>query len=244
MKINNLYKSRGVNKTAWFLIWIVIFSLSVWILRLILAEVGIEDFWIIVLLVGLGLTFISELVRSFRFKQNIYIDFEFFKWIIIYGIGYLVSVEILRRFSFQNEALNYVLISLVIITTARISKLIKFGSRYKNPRSYNIPWWVIIIALIVVVILLNNIYYPYKEARLKDPNLLCDNGVMKMKNNFMGMGKLMVNLDASITCMEYKSSRCRPFCSESGIPMCSCEATVLDRILYKEGEWLINAWFR
>lgn len=107
MKSKNYFKPIQTNQIVWFLIWVLVFSVSIWVLKLILDEFKIDNFWIGVFLVGLGLAFIYELVKSLRFKQNIYLDLEFVKELILYAVGYIISIELLKRFTFQTEVLNY-----------------------------------------------------------------------------------------------------------------------------------------
>jgi len=103
-----------------------------------------------------------------------------------------------------------------------------------------IPLWLIIVLLIVVgFIIANKVYIPYKTVPIVDENVYCENGTLKLKNNFMGMGEMGFEIEASLKCIEYKTSRCRPMCKENR-PVCQCEATILDQLISHEGEWLLR----
>ena len=103
----------------------------------------------------------------------------------------------------------------------------------------NIPWWVVIIILIGAYIAMNQIYIPYKTVPINDPNAFCENDTIKLKNDIFGLGKFSFEMQASMKCIEYKTSRC-VFTCENNIPSCRCEATILDRLLSHEGEWLLE----
>ena len=103
----------------------------------------------------------------------------------------------------------------------------------------DVPWWIVVIILIVAYVAMNQIYIPYKTVPINDPNAFCENDTIKLKNNMFGFGKTLFEMQAGVSCIEYKTSRCVPAC-ENNVPNCRCEATILDRLLSHEGEWLLG----
>ena len=103
----------------------------------------------------------------------------------------------------------------------------------------DIPLWLIIVLLIVGFIIVNKVYIPYRTVPFTNDNIYCENGTLKLKNDFMGLGKLGFEGEASFKCIEYKTSRCKPMCKEEK-PVCQCEATILDQLISHEGEWLFK----
>lgn len=96
---------------------------------------------------------------------------------------------------------------------------------------------IFIIALIVGYIAMNKIYIPYKTAELSEYNAFCENNEIKLKYDMMGIGQMTFNMEASIRCVEYKTSRCIPIC-ENGKPVCRCEASIFNQLFSNQFEWL------
>jgi len=103
----------------------------------------------------------------------------------------------------------------------------------------DIPLWLIIVLLIVGFIIVNKVYIPYKTVPITDENVYCENGTLKLKNDFMGIGKIAFEMEASLKCIEYKTSRCKVMCKDN-TPVCQCEATILDQLISHEGEWIFR----
>jgi hypothetical protein len=61
-----------------------------------------------------------------------------------------------------------------------------------------------------------------------------------LKNNLFGdLGQWASDISASVSCIEYKSSRCRRIC-EGNVPVCQCEAVLSDLFFTKKGDWLVD----
>lgn len=121
---------------------------------------------------------------------------------------------------------NLIIIAIVIIILiVLLSKFIFHG---------NIPQWIWIILIIIGIVTAFQFPIPYDKVKISDSNLYCDdNNVMKMQQNFMGLGGLSLGLQ----CLDYKSSRCRPTCMNK-VPYCQCEAVLTDLVFHQKGDWI------
>ena len=88
-------------------------------------------------------------------------------------------------------------------------------------------------------IFVNKVYLPYSDVPFNNENIFCENSTLKLKNDFMGLGKMAFDMEASVKCIEYRTSRCRPMCKD-GKPVCQCEATILNQLISHEGEWIFR----
>lgn len=102
----------------------------------------------------------------------------------------------------------------------------------------DIPLWLIITLLIVGYAVSNNLYLSYKTVEINNKDVFCKADTVMVKKqpfDIFGMG----TMDLSLSCLEYKSSRCRPVCANAK-PVCQCEASVYDRLFHQPGDWLLG----
>lgn len=98
------------------------------------------------------------------------------------------------------------------------------------------PDWIVWILVVVGVIMLFQFKIPYNTVSVADYNTYCDDsGNVRLKSNMFGLG----GMSMSLSCVEYKSSQCRPLC-EGQTPVCQCEANIIDQIFYQKGEWILG----
>jgi len=99
--------------------------------------------------------------------------------------------------------------------------------------------WLIVIAIIAGYIIANQLYLTYKTVPISDPNVYCENDQVKLHQNMFGMGEFSFNLQASVSCSDYKTSRCKVACDNNNV-VCKCESTLLDQLLSHPGEWILG----
>lgn len=103
-----------------------------------------------------------------------------------------------------------------------------------------IPDWLIWILVVVAIIMVFQFKIPYDTVKMNDYNLYCGaEGQVLIKDNLFGLGTLTSQLGASVSCLDYKSSQCRPLCQNS-VPVCQCEANLVDIVFHQKGDWIFG----
>jgi hypothetical protein len=103
------------------------------------------------------------------------------------------------------------------------------------------PDWLTWALIIIGIVLIFQYHIPYATVSINDFNLECKNGNVVVKNNLMGLGTWASQMSASLSCADYKSSRCRPLC-QNNQPVCQCEANSIDLVFHQKGDWILGGW--
>ena len=99
-------------------------------------------------------------------------------------------------------------------------------------------WGVIIIIIVIVISALNHLYLPYKTVNLENQMVVCENGTVKEIEGWSGLGNTTMGMQTSMTCLEYRTSRCITVCDKD-LPSCKCEASMLDLLLYNAADLVV-----
>jgi len=103
-----------------------------------------------------------------------------------------------------------------------------------------IPDWLIWILVIVAIVMVFQFKIPYDTVKMNDYNLYCgEQGQVLVKDNLFGLGTWASQMGASFSCLDYKSSQCRPLC-QNNIPVCQCEANLVDLVFHQKGDWIFG----
>lgn len=229
--------SRRQKKGFWFLAWIFIHTFSLWLMNLLWKWQKIDDFWVILFGTGLGITLIATAIRSATMKRKIIINLKTVKWFLVHTFGFwLMAYLIVPEIPLENYYLQLLIMGFGIAIIGQILKNIQIGSgQHKMP---TIPWWLIVGIIIVLAIFIK---VPYNTKSIEGSGAFCKDGKV-MAKNFGFMGTSVTKMQMGLTCVEYKSSQCRPICKENK-PMCQCEANIWDIVLHSPGDWLFGGLF-
>lgn len=101
----------------WSIVWIVILSISVWIMSLLLTSITNQILYII--LAGLGIQIIAQIIRAITLKER-FVAKEFVLWICInifafWFIGFLLSYVVI-----PDKFFYYVLMGLGMFIIGQI----------------------------------------------------------------------------------------------------------------------------
>lgn len=123
---------------------------------------------------------------------------------------------------------------LVIIVLLLLRKFV-FKGRF--------PTWLIWVLVIIGIILLFQYKLPYDKIKINDYNTYCNEaGQVMIKDNLFGFGQMLSQMSGAVSCMDYKSSQCRPIC-QGGQPYCQCEANLIDIVFHQKGDWILGGGF-
>ena len=122
-RFHNFHNRKQVdsrNKTfnfKWSIIWVLIHFASLFLLTLGIQQLSLNNGLIIVFLIGLGVTIISRIVRTFTLKKRFIVDKWFFFWSLIntFTIWLILLLKNLLQITNQLLALLFMSIGLVII---------------------------------------------------------------------------------------------------------------------------------
>ena len=122
-RFHNFHNRKQVdsrNKTfnfKWSIIWVLIHFASLFLLTLGIQQLSLNIGLIIVFLIGLGVTIISRIVRTFTLKKRFIVDKWFFFWSLIntFTIWLILLLKNLLQITNQLLALLFMSIGLVII---------------------------------------------------------------------------------------------------------------------------------
>ncbi|MBI2101548.1 hypothetical protein HYT53_02955 [Candidatus Woesearchaeota archaeon] len=139
-----------------------------------------------------------------------------------------------RRFtSFLPQPWGFLLFWGIIIAIALtfLSKFVFHGE---------LPIWLVWILFIIGIIMIFQYKIPYNTVKVSGFNMKCnENNKIIVENSALGFGEMVVGMELSISCLEYKSSQCRPTCINKQ-PMCQCEANLIDLIFHQKGDWFLG----
>lgn len=100
------------------------------------------------------------------------------------------------------------------------------------------PGWLTVILLIMMVVIVFQYKIPYNTVQIPGTVAGCnENDQVVIGNNFFGLGKLQV----ALSCAEYRSSQCRPTCMDK-VPVCQCEANIIDLVFHQPGDWIFDGF--
>ncbi len=232
----------------WFLIWALIYAFLLLVLDLGVNSLASSyDFLnsqiAYFLLMAFGLALFGRIISCAMRKKTFYLDSGLVYWTILFVIGLLLVDFIMGLFHWDglnSNLINLLIRGLLLSLLIGFLKRAKFGGR--RFRFSNLPgwfWWIIIIGGIVFLI---QFHVPYDEPRpLSDFNLKCEGGKIIIENDMFGLGKWATDMEAGMTCLDYKSSRCMYVC-DGEVPACQCETALIHYLFTREGEWIFGGW--
>lgn len=103
-----------------------------------------------------------------------------------------------------------------------------------------LPSWFVWTLAIIGIIMLFQFKIPYATVDAASFNVKCnDNNQVVVENSMFGIGEMAAQTSMSLSCLDYKSSQCRPLCNEKK-PVCQCEANLLDIVFHQKGDWILG----
>ena len=246
-KISNSNFKDYSTPVFWIFIWTLIYTGLLWIVNQLLLQISTTYTFLLspvyfYLISGVGLFIFSKLIESSIFRRSFQLNFISIYWILIFGFLLWLIDTIFNNYLNQFGYSDFMIL---IIKGLYFSLLIKFLRRvdfgyYHNNRNMNSFDFLfdnlksIFIILDIVVILISFLYpIKYATREIGGSNLYCENSKVKAKFNFLGFG----TIGASLTCGEYKSSKCELYCDDQ-TPMCKCKALIKDLLFAQKYGWI------
>lgn len=233
-----------------FISYWIAFTIGYFLYTKLIPFINVQNIYAQLLIGGLIIELSAKTLQMFLYdKYRIRLDKWFLLWVLIHTINIWIVLEILEflNLSITSENIELIVIglSLTIITHIVWWIMYRGGRKSRGRRGFNfpdIPEWLWIIIIILIIIFFIQFRVPYGEPHLlNDFNLNCKDGKIYLKNNLMGLGDLAFQMEASVSCMEYKSSVCQPICFNDK-PACQCKTALVHRLFSRQGEWIFDGW--
>ena len=206
---------------------------------IIIPTIAVPGILLKVLFTGFGVAFLARIAKRKVMRKIIMLT--------------LVAI-LLITLPLPQEILSWIPLILIGLTILIVGLLvwpsIGGGHHHGHHHSFSlpaIPWWLIIIIIIVIAIFIK---FPYAERPITAGDVYCVDGqVMKQQyptGGMLGMFGSFMNsmpsggeMQASLSCLDYKSSVCNLGCKGSK-PICSCTANIWDLVLHTPGDWMFD----
>ena len=126
----------------WSLVWVVIHSISLFIIGFLLDYINIQNEFIQLLLLGFGVTIFARIVKIFTAKKRFVVDKWFIFWSLLNAFTIWMGYFAIKSIGLTNPFLNVVIIAVLLVFIANIIR--RF--RLSNTR-------LIILSIVIIAIL-------------------------------------------------------------------------------------------
>src|SRR3989338_9909250 len=109
----------------WSVIWIIIHSISLFVLAIILQYFNIKNGIIQILFIGFGVTIIARLVKRITRKKQFVVDKWFFFWSLINTFTIWLMLLLINVLKITNYLLSLLLIAIGLVIIAYFVKKLK-----------------------------------------------------------------------------------------------------------------------
>src|SRR3989338_5345561 len=127
----------------WSLIWVVIHSISLFIIGFLLDYINIQNEFIQLLLLGFGVTIFARIAKIFTAKKRFIVDKWFIFWSLLNAFTIWIGYFAMNIIGLANLFLNVVIIAVLLVLIANIIR--RF--RLTNIR-------LILISIVIIAVLL------------------------------------------------------------------------------------------
>lgn len=162
-----------------FLSWTLIFTITVWIIFVLLKLFNIQGVYSI-LFAGLILTLISGLMYSILYKEKYHLDKWFILWTLTHSLQFWLITLILNYLTISSELLYFLVFSLILNILTWIIKHLIF---YKMKMTIG-KFVVVSIVLIILIIVLPFNIYSSNEANTSTFSNQINDFINNIKNSF------------------------------------------------------------
>jgi len=118
-KFNRFYKSN------WFIIWVVIYGILYYLSTLLITALGISNYYIKVILIGILISIIARAISTHIHNSNFKLNFNLFIWTLVY-ILLLFGFRFILSYFALNQWLAIIVIALEFSIFTHLIKKIPF----------------------------------------------------------------------------------------------------------------------
>jgi len=111
----------------WSLIWVLIHSVSLYIVISLLKTLEMQEGFLYLLLAGLGITIIANIVRIYTRKKRFVVSRWFIYWVAVNTFGIWLSWIILNQFAVESTIYYLLLMGLGLVIVGKIFQKLKIA---------------------------------------------------------------------------------------------------------------------
>lgn len=119
MKHKFRYHQHSIN-VKWSIIWVIIHSLSLFIISLILDHIQIQNSFFQLILLGFGITVFARVAKIFTSKKKFIIDKWFIFWSLLNSFTIWLGYLIIQLIGLTNQLWTIVLIAVLLVLISHI----------------------------------------------------------------------------------------------------------------------------
>lgn len=134
-------KGHSIN-IKWSLIWVVIHSISLFIIGFLLDYISIQNEFIQLLLLGFGVTIFARIAKIFTAKKRFIVDKWFIFWSLLNAFTIWIGYFAINLIGLTNSFWNVVIIAVLLVLIANIIR--RF--RLTNTR-------LIVLSIVIIAVL-------------------------------------------------------------------------------------------
>jgi len=135
-------RRRNSINIKWSLIWVVIHSISLFVIGFLLDYINIQNEFIQLILLGFGVTIFARISKMFTAKKRFIVDKRFMFWSLLNAFTIWIGYFAINLIGLTNPFWNVVIIAVLLVLIANIIR--RF--RLSNTR-------LIVISIIIIAIL-------------------------------------------------------------------------------------------
>ena len=135
-------KRKNSISIKWSLIWIVIHSVSLFIIGFLLDYINIQNEFVQLLLLGFGVTIFARIAKIFTAKKRFIVDKWFIFWSLLNAFTIWIGYFAIKLIGLTNPFLNIVIIAVLLVL---------FANLIRRFRLYNTR--LIIISIVIIAVL-------------------------------------------------------------------------------------------
>jgi uncharacterized protein YkwD len=126
----------------WSLIWVVIHSISLFIIGFLLDYINIQNEFIQLLLLGFGVTIFARIAKIFTAKKRFIVDKWFMFWSLLNAFTIWIGYFAINLIGLTNPFWNVVIIAVLLVLIANIIR------RFRLPNTRLIVLSIVILAIL------------------------------------------------------------------------------------------------
>src|SRR3989338_6638814 len=134
-------RSNSIN-IKWSLIWVVIHSISLFVIGFLLDYINIKNEFIQLILLGFGVTIFARISKIFTAKKRFIVDKRFMFWSLLNAFTIWIGYFAINLIGLTNLFWNVVIIAVLLVLIANIIR------RFRLPNTRLIVLSIVIIAIL------------------------------------------------------------------------------------------------
>ena len=120
-------RRRNSINIKWSLIWVVIHSISLFVIGFLLDYINIKNEFIQLILLGFGVTIFARISKMFTAKKRFIVDKRFMFWSLLNAFTIWIGYFAINLIGLTNPFWNVVIIAVFLVLIANIIR--RFRSR-------------------------------------------------------------------------------------------------------------------